>query len=381
MKAPFFHAALFVLCSASLLTACGGAVEPPPRGGGSGDGPEGADEAIAVRVAPVVRASLANMYVTSATVRSDRRASITARTRGVVRRLLVEAGDEVVGDQPVAELENDEQRIELERARTTFEQKERVLDRARGLHESHMLSDEDFEQTRREAEDAQQAVALADLLLSRTVIRSPFAGAILKRHLDVGATVSDGTPVYDVADLEPLYVDVNVPERHVARLGVGQRVRLRADATGIVVTGSIERIAPEVDTATGTVAVAVAIAGSTPLRPGAFVNVDIVTDTHDDALVVPRAALVAEGRRWHLFRLGADRASVARLEVRLGYEEGDRVEVAGVEGDGELVVGNDIVVSGAAALNEGSRVEVMGEVVPPRPAKTGDQSGNDRVAS
>jgi multidrug efflux pump subunit AcrA (membrane-fusion protein) len=98
--------------------------------------------------------------------------------------------------------------------------------------------------------------------------------------------------------------------------------------------------------------------------------VDIVIDTHEEALVVPRSALVAEGRRWNLFRLAEEGETVQALEVRLGYEEGDRVEILEVlEGAGPLAPGDRVVVLGASALSDGARVEVH------------EEGGTDRVSS
>ena len=191
---------------------------------------------------------------------------------------------------------------------------------------------------------------------------------VVTRHLDVGATVSDGTPVYDLADLEPLYADINIPERHVTRLSPGQEVRLAADATGAEARAIIERIAPAVDPTTGTVKVTVAVKGDSGLRPGAFVRVDIVTDTHSDALVVARSALVAEGRRWHIYRLTEDEL-VEQIEVVLGFESGEHVEIDHAV-DSEIVFSSvdQVVIVGAPALSDGARVRVMDEEPESSPA-------------
>jgi len=316
-------------------------------------------DAISVAVGAVRREPLSSLYSTSATLRADKRATITARTTGVVRMLLVEEGDRVETGEPLAELENDEQKISFQRASTASDTLMRDFQRTRRLHQDGLVSDEEFETKRRESEDAQHAAALAELELSRTIIKAPFSGIILTRHLDVGATVADGTAVYDLADLEPLYADVSVPERHVVHLSPGQEVRLTADARDLVLPALIERIAPVVDPSTGTVKVTLAVSGESEVRPGAFVRVDIVTDTHGEALVVPRPALVAEGRRWLLFRLD-ENDRVKQLEVLLGYEEGERVEILEVlEPADALEPGTPIVVAGAPALTDGALVRVI----------------------
>ena len=327
---------------------------------GSGETEDAHEDAIAVRVTQVSREPLSSLYTTSATLRADKQATVTARTRGVIRELLVEEGHRVQADQPLAILENDEQQIDYDRVATARDTKQREYDRALELHEQGLLSDEEYETVRREAEETRQDAAMAQLKLSRTVIRAPFTGKILTRHLDAGATVSDGTAVFDIADLDPLYADVNVPERHISRLSPGQAVRLVADASAETANASIERIAPLVDPESGTVKVTVAVNEATSLRPGSFVRVLIVTDTHQQALVVPRSSLVAEGRRWHLFRISEGGEKVERIEVTRGYEEQDRVEILGVVDETrELGTEDRVVILGASALTDGVRVEIL----------------------
>jgi len=354
---------------AATLVACGGstgsgtpAAAATTHGSAHAEGGKGkrpAADAIAVRVAAVVQQPLSSLYSTSASLRAERRAIITARARGVIQKLLVEEGDRVTAGQGLAELDNEEQRIAVARARTTLDNLRRDLARSETLYNEGLISDEAVEEVRREAADAEQASALADLELSRTIITAPFAGVIVLRYLDVGATVTDGTEVYDLADLSPLFADVEVPERHVITLAPGQSVRLTVDAVSRVIPAAIERIAPAVDPETGTVKVTLAVSGSADIRPGAFVRVDIVVDTHQEAMVVPRLSLVAEGSRWHLFRLQED-DTVEQVEVELGFEEGDLVEILRVvSSQAPLAPGTPIIVAGAPALTDGAAVQVV----------------------
>ncbi|MCO5171724.1 MAG: efflux RND transporter periplasmic adaptor subunit [Planctomycetes bacterium] len=333
------------------LTGCGGsALSSQPAGAAA---VTSSTETTWVRVVAARRAPLAALYVTSATLRPERAATVTARTRGVVRELLVEEGDRVEADQPLVRLEDDDQQIERRRALAVRAQEETELQRAQQLRAQKALSENELDTARKEYDEACHRLEVAELALKRTTIRAPFAGRVLRRHLDAGAMVSDGTAVLDLANVEPLEADLSVPERHVARLAVGQGVRVSVDATGDLLPARISRIAPSVDAASGTVRVTISVhAPGVALRPGAFVRAAVVTETRPEALVVPRAALVAQGPRWFLFRRAGDRAE--RLEVEVGLEEGDLVEVArGLE------EGDEVVVTGAAALSHGARVEVL----------------------
>jgi membrane fusion protein (multidrug efflux system) len=363
---PRYVVPLSLFLVTAFTVGCGGSGNAGDSGNGSGPGAgaEKEEPAIAVKIGEVRLEPISSLYSTSATLRADRQATVIARTRGVVERLVVEEGDRVSSGQPLAYLENDEQKIAAARARSTEETARRDFQRLSGLEEQGLVSVDEYEASRQASEDASHALDLAELELSRTVIKAPIAGTVVKRHLDVGATVSDGTPVFDLADVDPLYADVNIPERHVTSLRPGQEVLLTADATGTVANALIERIAPAVDPATGTVKVTVAVTGNSGLRPGAFVRVDIVTATHEAALVVERSALVAEGRRWHLFRL-ADDDLVEQIEVMLGFESGNLVEIDHTA-DPAIVIapGDRVVVVGAPALSDGARVRVMTDSEP-----------------
>ena len=361
------------------LVGCGSSSGSGSATAATGNAPaavpvEKEEDAIAVLTAALTRDTLSELYATTATLRADKLATVTARTEGVVRRLLVEEGDSVREGQALAELENEEQRIAFARDQTTAQNLQREFERAESLHRQGLTSDEAYETARRSAKEALHSADLAELQLARTTIRAPFSGRVLERHVDLGATVGNGHAIYDLADRDPLYADINVPERHVSRLSVGQRVRLTADSFDLTTVAQIERIAPRVDVETGTVKVTLAVSEQSSLRPGTFVRANVVIDTHLDTLVVRRSALVPEGRRWHLFRLDDAGTHAQRVEVRRGFEEGEQVEIETVDPEMTLSDGDRIVVVGASALSDGVRVD-------PGAVETADNDGAGRDAS
>lgn len=314
---------------------------------------------IAVSVAPVLRQPMASVYSTSGTLRAERRATVTSRTRGVIKELFVEEGDLVTADQALAQLEDNEQLLALERYEMIHGIKVREFERSRLLAEDELISDNELEIIRQQVEELVHELDLARLNVERTTVSAPFEGIVVQRHLDLGATVSDGTDIFDLADLDPLYLDVNVPERHVGRLEPGQTVQLFADAADVSAEARIERLSPVVDTTTGTVKVTVAVDSDVALRPGAFVQIDVVTDVREEALVVPRSALVAEGRRWLVYRVSASGDTAEALEVTLGFEQGNQVEIAGIVKGTPLLPGDLLVVRGASALSDGARLNIV----------------------
>ena len=117
--------------------------------------------------------------------------------------------------------------------------------------------------------------------------------------------------------------------------------------------GRIVRISPVVDDETGTVKVTAEIQSPTAqFRPGAFVRVSINTDTVDDAVLIPKAAVVE--RDGETFVFVTEDETAHRKVVQLGYENGASVEVRSGINSGDLVV-----VAGQGALSEGDKVELI----------------------
>jgi membrane fusion protein, multidrug efflux system len=158
--------------------------------------------------------------------------------------------------------------------------------------------------------------------------------------------------VFQVVDLSRLEVEIHLAERYLARIAVGQKARVTSEFSELVANGEVIRIAPTVDAATGTVKVTVAVQqDGVVLRPGMFVNVDVVTETREQALLVPKRALVYEDGEPVVYV--ARDGLATRVPLGPGQEQGDEREVAeGIE-EGELVI-----VMGQTALKDGAAVSI-----------------------
>lgn len=364
-------AALLPILLLILFTGC--SEDPGAKGGGKGGDKKSAqrgeapeEEAIAVRVTPLEVGPISETYTTSTTLRAEQRATITARTSGIIDTIYMEEGDTVGAGDTLARLERGAQLIAVERAKVTLAARDSEFRRQSDLHKKGLASDVEYEASEASFKDAKQALELSQLELAYTTIRAPFGGVVLQRMFDKGASVGGGEALFEVADTSPLFADVKVPERHVKSLKQGQRVRLVVDASGEILEGKIARLSPFVDPATGTVKVTIeADPQGITLRPGAFVRVTIVTSTRATATSVPRLALVSEGRRWSIFEQVEEGDRVKKHEVILGYEEGDRVEVRPAAPDAPpFKAGMAIVSSGAPALSDGAKIQVIQPKVP-----------------
>jgi len=360
------------------LTACGDSDAAP--GEGRPDGGAMAMGGAANRVVPVAVsvARAADLQVNlrgSANLRARQQVEVLPKQAGVIARILVEEGSAVRQGQVLAALDDAEWRLQARQTIARANASRDALERGRALQELGLLADQEVERLRSEAEVAAADAALAELRVQNAAIVAPIAGVVTHRRIEQGQLVATGTPTFTVADLSRLEVDLGIPEREASRVRPGQSVAIRAEEGGQPVAGRVARVRPVVDPGSGTVLVTVEIdpgqAGG--LRAGQFANVDIVTETLQQRIAVPRTALLVDGPTPRLYRVVGGVAE--EVDVTIGAAFGERVEVSsGIQpGDSIVIVGQDNLRPGAGV----SVVEVDGvRVAAPARTAIGEREGN-----
>lgn len=307
----------------------------------------------------VRRDDIAAVYTGTAALEVEAQAQVRAKVGGEIVEILAEEGDLVKAGTLLARLDGDRLRLELERQRANVRRLEQEYARNVELHQRGLVSAGAFEGMQYELESLRAALRLAQLELSYTEIRAPFAGVVSARHVKRGNTVTMNQELFTVTDLDPLIAYLHVPEKEFNRLAAGQSAVVVADALpGQSFAATISRISPVIDPATGTFKVTVEVAdASQQLKPGMFGRISVVYDRHADALLVPRAAIVDADTESAVFVVTDGVAH--RREVRIGYSSGAEVEVLeGLEGH------EDVVVVGQNSLRDGGKVRVIGPEPP-----------------
>jgi membrane fusion protein, multidrug efflux system len=281
----------------------------------------------------------------STTLRARERVDVVPQQGGILAQIHVEEGDRVQSGDALAQLDDTEWRLQLEQAEARARAAREAVERARALRGLDLMSDQEVESLASDADVAAAEVDLARLRVEQARIRSPIAGTVTHRFVERGQQVSTSEPAFGVADLDRLEARIGVPERDIARVQVGQVARIIVEeGSPPVAQGRVERIRPVVDEVSGTVLVTVEVgarAGDIRLRPGQFVNVDVVTEVLTDRITLPRTSVLVDGAAPRVYLVRDGRA--VEREVTLGYSRGERVEIpVGLEpGDTVVVVGQD----------------------------------------
>jgi membrane fusion protein, multidrug efflux system len=334
------------------LAGCGDSrAETPPRNGGPGMA--GSERAIPVAAEVVLPREMQVVLRGTANLRAREEVEVLPKQTGVIARILVEEGRAVRVGQALAALDSEEWELQARQSEARARAARDAAARAVQLQRQGLISDQEVERLQSEAQVAEADLGLARLRVRNAMITAPISGVVTHRLVERGQLVNSGTSAFRVADVSRLEAAVGVPEREANRVRTGQAARVRVEGQPAV-QGRVLRVRPVVDPASGTVQVVVEVDPQQGggLRPGQFVNVEIVTETLDERLTLPRTAVLVDGATPRVFAVSGGRAQ--EREVTLGVSQAERVEIR----DG-ITPGDTVVVVGQDNLRPGVAVNLM----------------------
>ncbi len=194
-------------------------------------------------------------------------------------------------------------------------------------------------------------------------INSPVAGYITERNALPNMYAEPSTKLYTVADLSRVWVYAQIFQNDLGRVKPGDTAQITVDSyPGRTFSGQIEEILPQVDMATRTVRVRLAMANpGLKLKPGMFVNVDLKTSLGRQ-LVVPASAVFQSGTRQLVF-LNHGNGNLEPKEITVGPRAGDDfVVLKGLESHQAIVTSASFLIDSESQLEAAA-----GSFAPPPP--------------
>jgi membrane fusion protein (multidrug efflux system) len=329
-------------------------------GAEKGEGGEEAEKEtpVPVEVVALSRGQIESVLRSTTNLEAESAVEVYSQAARLVRELLVEEGDKVRKDQVLLRLQDDEQRSALAKVKSQHDKTFREYERQKRLFENDLISEEVFNNATYEMDQLKISLEDAERELSYTEVKAPFSGTITGRHVNIGDQVTVGQHLFDLVDFDSIVARIYVPEKDLPRLRPGQTAWVTTQGGGEAKRGSVKRISPVVDPQTGTVKVTVAFDGGQDVRPGMYVDVNLVTEIHEDALLIPKRALIYDQDQVFVYRLGEERR-VERLLLQPILQDKENVEPAG-----GFQVGDEIVVAGQAGLKNNALVRLPGDPDP-----------------
>ncbi len=254
-------------------------------------------------------------------------------------------------------------KAKFEEAESTYRSAQTQLENARRSLKmmEEGASDEELDAVRSNAEALKAQYDLASLQLDNTEVRSSVYGRVVSVQVDEGNLVSTGTPLVALVSENPINAVIDVPEKHYSRFTERDRtIDVRVfpvafpDSDGF--QGVVNSVATVIDTQSRTFEVEASIDNpGGDLKPGMYVNTEIVIDRHDDAIVIPENAVVRRD----------DRSVVYAVSEGDSYHAKEKSIETGIRSDGfvEIVsgisAGDEIVIEGNAFLEDDQLLRII----------------------
>ena len=307
-------------------------------------------------------------------VEAGKGVAISNDSPGIVTRIRFESGDKVKAGQALVELDTNVERAQLASTQARLGLANTTLVRTRALMKEGVATQAELDSAEAAVKGLTAEVSALRAQIARKVVTAPFSGKLGIRAINVGQYLSPGTTITALQSEKDEYVDFALPQQYLDKLRVGLPVRLTSKESGIDLAGVIAAVDPAVDP--GTRSVQLRASTTDPdkrLRPGMFVNVNVMLDKELDVISIPITSVVYAPYGDSVFVIEDDPKApgtkLARQQfVKLGETRGDFVEAAkGLKG------GETLVSAGAFKLRNGARVTVNNKVglapkMDPRPA-------------
>jgi multidrug efflux pump subunit AcrA (membrane-fusion protein) len=191
------------------------------------------------------------------------------------------------------------------------------------------------------------------LKFEKAPVESPLAGMVGRVYVDIGSNVTPETPIALVCNMGKAEIDLNIPEKYLPNVSLGQEAEIVVDAyPNEKFIGKVEKISPVVDLATRAAPIEIAIDNSVcHLQSGMFAKVKLTIEERKNAPAILKEAIIGKEPDTYVYVIEGDKAVLRN--VTLGIRQGPYYEI--IEG---LKEGDLVAIMGQQKLRDGSLVRV-----------------------
>jgi len=302
------------------------------------------------------------------TVEAVHGVTVSADLAGIVERIAFESGQSVREGAVLVELDTRQEHAQLASLEAQRDLAKVNYGRTQELVKEGVISRVEYDQATAQQKSTEANVAEIRATIERKTIRAPFSGILGIRKVNLGQYLSGGGAIVPLQSLNPIYVNFGVPQQTAGQIRVGRALHVTTeDLTGQAFAGRVTAIDSVVDQTTRNVQVQATLSNPEgKLRPGMFVQVEVVLGSPQPVIALPTSAISYAPYGDSVYVItdlkdpkGQTYRGVHQQFVKVGGSRGDQVAViSGVK------PGDEVVTSGVFKLRNGAAVQVNNKVQP-----------------
>ncbi len=291
---------------------------------------------------------------------------VSAQLDGPVTKVAFESGAAVKEGDLLVQQDVSAEEAQLANAQAGAVLARLNLDRAKALRSQGTNAQADLDTAIAASDQTLANVAWLKATIEKKTIRAPFDGRLGIRQVNLGQFLRSGNAIVPLQSLDPIYLDLALPQQNAAQIAAGQTVRVTVDAyPGETFEGTVNALNPNMDDATRNFQIQATLRNlDGKLRPGMFGSVEVQLPAIEKVITLPLTAIVYNpyGNAVYVVEnhAGEGSALVVRQQfVQTGATRGDQVAILKGVKAGEIVV-----TTGQLKLRNGASVVINNTVTP-----------------
>ena len=270
---------------------------------------------------------------------------------GRVVAIYVDKGSKVGKGTPLLKIDSELLEADYKATLASYEALKKDEERFTRSYEAGGVSNQQLDNIRTQLVAAESRLAVSKWKLDNAVVKSPIAGTINNRFVEMGALIAPSAPLFEIVDDSRLKVICNVPESRVSMIKTGQKVNVTSGNAAKVFSGTVKNVGVKTDRGLN-YPVEIVLDKDPELHNGMYLKVTFDSEGSQAAILIPRKAVVGSVLSANVYVVRDGKAE--KREVRLGEMYGDSIEI--LEGISE---GEEIITAGLMNVSDGTAVTVV----------------------
>ncbi len=309
------------------------------------------------------RPALFDHYVSlQGTVKTLQNVFVYPEMPGILKSISVRKGQRVKKNDLLAVLDDGGLAAQFEQAKSQLALAKTVFERQERLWKQEIGSEIQYLQAKTNFESAQGAVSALEMQYNKSFVRAPFEGLVDQVFKEPGVFVSpgQGAELFRIVNLDEVYVEVDVPESHVATVKKGTKALVYLDALAKKVEAEVSERSNVINPSNRSFKIEVALPNKDgAIKPNLTATVQLNDYSKEQAILVMQSIVSenADGQQYcFVLRQEGDSYFAERRIVQTGKTQGDFIEVLDGIKPGEL-----LITEGARKVTDGQQVQYINQ--------------------
>ena len=254
-----------------------------------------------VKVEKPYRATVDQSLELSGYIEAQAMIPVVPFVQGTITGYYAKAGDYVKEGQVLAQIDSEPYELQMKQAEAVYLASEATFKRVTNLYQSGAVTQQNYDEAKAQYDAYKAQYNLAKVQLGYATVTAPKAGTILMADSAEGSIGTTASPLYIIADLDNLRINLNVPERYFDLISSNKNnIKAIVSREGNITYAVVDTIAPYVSPESKTFKVTLRLEGDvSAFRPGMYVKVNMVYRTYENALVIDQRTRNTDGSAYY----------------------------------------------------------------------------------